>query len=373
MSIVLDIFVLSGSVLGLFMSISIAASNFFRSKANSYLSASLFLLTLLMLLGWLNATTGIIRMVHALMWELLVPVTLFSYFLIHLDHPFYRSKTYKLFYLPFLISVLIDLPLELDFSMGYYKLPFSKDDVLINIYFEIENWAALLLNLGLMFWARVLINKADTETRIKIWLRRLNSMLLTIIAVWFLQELIDIISGDTSSTLFIWASISFVVWLVLYFGVFKLQIVIEREEIHQLVSQLKKNHAEFRTQEPLETAATCGKQSEIAEMFITLVSSNEWYKNTLLSRQDIAAELGISEGYLSQIIKKEFNKSIVQIINDLRIAEAKRLLQNQSFNKYSIEAIGLESGFKSKSVFYSQFKASTDLSPGEFRKQFCTS
>ncbi|WP_344820962.1 AraC family transcriptional regulator [Aquimarina gracilis] len=38
------------------------------------------------------------------------------------------------------------------------------------------------------------------------------------------------------------------------------------------------------------------------------------------------------------------------------------------FHKYSVEAIGLEAGFKSKSAFYSTFKASLGMSPGAFRK-----
>ncbi|WP_370449464.1 AraC family transcriptional regulator [Aquimarina sp. BL5] len=33
-----------------------------------------------------------------------------------------------------------------------------------------------------------------------------------------------------------------------------------------------------------------------------------------------------------------------------------------------MEAIGLEAGFKSKSVFYSTFKTNLSMSPGAFRK-----
>lgn len=373
MRVLFDILVLSGTVLGFFMSLSIATSSFFRSKANYYLSVSLFLLTLVMMLGWLNANTGIIRMLTALMWELLIPITLLSYFLIHLNHPFYRSKTYKLLYLPFLISVAIDIPLELDFSMGYYELPVNKSDPMIDIFFQTEDWLAFIMNSGLMVWARAMIYKSAIESRIKTWLRRLNSMLLTIIGVWLLQEITDVISGNTFSSLFIWTVISLVVWLVLYFGVFKLQIAIERKEMHQLLLQQKKEKHDLERKAQSGPAGTCSKQHELVALFTKLVEYDEWYKNTLLSRQDIAKEMGISEGYLSQIIKKELNKSIVQIINDLRVAEAKRLLHSPSFGKYSIEAIGLESGFKSKSAFYSQFKTSTGISPGEFRKRYITS
>lgn len=99
------------------------------------------------------------------------------------------------------------------------------------------------------------------------------------------------------------------------------------------------------------------------------MEQDKWYKNPLLSSLDIATELNISEGYLSQTVNQELGKSIVQLLNEYRINESKELLQNEFYRKYSIEAIGLESGFKSKSVFYDAFKMSTGMSPGEFRKQ----
>ncbi len=99
------------------------------------------------------------------------------------------------------------------------------------------------------------------------------------------------------------------------------------------------------------------------------MEQDKWYKNPLLSRLDLATELNISEGYLSQTVNQELEKSIIQLLNEYRFTESKELLQNESFRKYSIEAIGLESGFKSKSVFYDVFKSSTGMSPGEFRKR----
>jgi len=55
-------------------------------------------------------------------------------------------------------------------------------------------------------------------------------------------------------------------------------------------------------------------------------------------------------------------------VNDYRIEAAKKLLHNPTFNKYVIEAIGMEVGFKSKSAFYKAFNASLGMSPGMFRK-----
>jgi len=51
-------------------------------------------------------------------------------------------------------------------------------------------------------------------------------------------------------------------------------------------------------------------------------------------------------------------------VNLFRIEAAKKLLQANS--KLTIEAIGQECGFKSKSSFYSAFKKRTGTTPSKF-------
>ncbi len=97
------------------------------------------------------------------------------------------------------------------------------------------------------------------------------------------------------------------------------------------------------------------------------------YKNPLLGRIDLAKRLNISEGYLSQVVNQELGKSVIQFVNEYRVKTAKELLDNPEFNKYSVEAIGMESGFKSKSNFYSTFKTHSGVSPGAYRKRQKTS
>ncbi len=370
MNFVFAILIISGSVLGLFLSLSIGFTSFFRSKANTYLSISIQLLTIIIFLGWLNAETGILNMIRAIMWELLVPITLLSYFLTHLNHPFLKSKSYKLLYLPFIISLVIDVILELDFSMNVYKLPVTINSPGVRIFFDIESWLALSLNAVLMLSSLVLIKKSLIDKNVKRWLIRLNLMLLSIIFIWLTRELAGIILNFTFSDQIIWVSISIFLWIVLYYGVFKLQIAIERKEIHKIIEQSKKipSHQESSKENTITV-----KQSKYTTQLIKLMEQDKWYKNPLLSRLDLAKELNISEGYLSQAVNQELGKSIIQLINEYRISEAKELLQNQSFRKFSIEAIGLESGFKSKSVFYDVFKSSMGMSPGEFRNQYKTS
>ncbi|PTB96921.1 hypothetical protein C9994_05205 [Marivirga lumbricoides] len=82
----LDFTVIIGSTVGYFISISLLVSPFYKNRANKYLSVSLFILASITLLGWYNAEKGIFRLLQMIMWELLVPVTLFKYFLIQIKH-----------------------------------------------------------------------------------------------------------------------------------------------------------------------------------------------------------------------------------------------------------------------------------------------
>lgn len=362
----LDLLIVSGGILGLFMSFSIARSSFYKSKANNYLSGSIVILTLIMILGWINADTGFFALFQSLMWEFLVPVTLFSYFLTHSQHPFLQSSWYKYLYLPFAVTLTVDLILEMSFSLQWYTLPLTEEHPWVDLFFTMEDAGSFFYNIGLMVLARILVKRTKLNANIKKWLLRLNLIILGILCLWFVQELEDAIFDSEEISQFVWIAIALLFWFVLYHGVFRLQIAIERKEISEVVNTQKETS-------PKSTQQSSQTYSQYIKELMVLLEEKHWYKKTLLSRLDLATELGISEGYLSQIINQELKKSVIQLINEYRIEEAKRLLQNAMFNKYSIEALGMESGFKSKSVFYSAFKTATGISPGAYRKQFKTS
>jgi AraC-like DNA-binding protein len=368
-----DVLIISGGFLGFFMALSLAQSLFFKSKANNYLAASLFILNLIMLLGWHDAYTGWLGLLRSLMLEFLFPVTLFAYFLIHIQHPFFQSKQFSFLYIPFALTLVVDVFLEGDYAMNWYQLPFEREHPYIDLFFLIEDTGALIYNIVLMMIARKLIRQSAIDKGIKSWLLKLNALILSILLIWFVNELAEVFLDSMFITQFIWVAISILFWIVLYYGVFKLQIAIQKDEIHQLRNLQKKASKEenlaIKDKPPSIQTNGSLQTSKLIAQLIKVMEQKELYKNPFLSRLDLATELNISEGYLSQIINQELNKPLTQFINEYRIGEAKKLLQDPSFDKYSIEAIGMEAGFKSRSAFYTTFKSHTALSPGKFRKQ----
>jgi len=82
----------------------------------------------------------------------------------------------------------------------------------------------------------------------------------------------------------------------------------------------------------------------------------------------LAQQLGISPNYLSQIINEQLNLNFYDFINGYRINEAKRLMRDPDQKNINILHIALESGFNSKSAFYTAFKKATSMTPTQFRK-----
>ena len=82
----------------------------------------------------------------------------------------------------------------------------------------------------------------------------------------------------------------------------------------------------------------------------------------------MANEVDVNAAKLSNIIKLFSENSFNEYINVFRIELAKELLVNENYNSYTITAIGLESGFNSKSSFYSTFKKHTGKTPSDYQK-----
>ncbi len=354
---ILDFAIIASGIIGYFISISLVTISFYKNRANNYLSLSLFLLTSLTLLGWFNIENTVLDFLNNPVLEYLFGVVLFTYFLIQIEHKYLKKSWYKWLYLPFIGALIIETIIYFDAIFNLYNSEFN------DMIFHIMDNAPFVYNVFLIFWGRKLIKGSKTmSVAKKRWLLRLNLFIICIIIIWLLSSIEFYVFNSEYTTSFLWMGLSFLSWWILYYGVFKLQLIIQKEEIHNYLASKKTNKTQRKKEINQNTF------SKIITQLYTLMDAEELYKNPLLSRLDLANRLEISEGYLSQIINQEINKSVIQFVNDYRIETAKNLLHNPVFNKYSVEAIGMEAGFKSKSAFYKTFKTSLGMSPGAFRK-----
>jgi AraC-like DNA-binding protein len=93
------------------------------------------------------------------------------------------------------------------------------------------------------------------------------------------------------------------------------------------------------------------------------------YLDNTLTLPKLAGQLGISHHLLSETINTIFKENFFQFINRYRIDYATQLLMNKKYAHLTIEAIGYEAGFNSKTTFNNTFKKLKGLPPSEYKKK----
>ncbi len=97
-----------------------------------------------------------------------------------------------------------------------------------------------------------------------------------------------------------------------------------------------------------------------------LMKVDKIFLNADLSLTKVANLLKINHSYLSSIINRHFGCSFTHYLNKYRIKEAIRLLDAGDHEKYSIDAISIMVGYKSKSAFYRAFRQQKNCTPTEY-------
>lgn len=97
----------------------------------------------------------------------------------------------------------------------------------------------------------------------------------------------------------------------------------------------------------------------------TLMAEQKLFNNPNITMPKIAKRIGMSSPKFSQLLNDKLNKSFSVYINELRIAQAQRLLIEHP--KQKLDLIAEQCGFNSPSTFYSVFKKHSGLTPAKYR------
>ncbi|MCP4726516.1 MAG: helix-turn-helix domain-containing protein [bacterium] len=92
------------------------------------------------------------------------------------------------------------------------------------------------------------------------------------------------------------------------------------------------------------------------------------YLDEDLTIHDISKDLGIPRHHITQVINKILRKNFYAFVNGYRVREFKCRLSEPENNHFKLMAIAYESGFKSKSGFYSAFKKIENMTPSEYKE-----
>lgn len=106
---------------------------------------------------------------------------------------------------------------------------------------------------------------------------------------------------------------------------------------------------------------------EICDKIKSEMEVKEYYLNQNLTIHDFAKEIQISARTISSCINQSVGFNFNEWVNNYRVEIALKMLTDKKNDHLSIEGIGIDSGFKSRSAMYAAFKKKLGKSPGLFR------
>ena len=107
---------------------------------------------------------------------------------------------------------------------------------------------------------------------------------------------------------------------------------------------------------------------EMKEKLMYLMESDKLFLDNSLTLDVLSDELNLSRHHTSQLINEYFKMNFFEFVNNYRIDEAIKLLQDKE-NDLNINQIIYSSGFNNRTSFYNAFKKKTGISPKSFRNQ----
>ncbi len=110
------------------------------------------------------------------------------------------------------------------------------------------------------------------------------------------------------------------------------------------------------------------RKEEIKSKIISYFEKKSPYLNPDLNMDLLSAKLEIPKYQLTEVLNTGIGKNFFRFVNSYRVEAVKKMLSDPD-NKYSIEAIGYECGFNSKSSFFTVFRELTGQTPLQFRNQ----
>jgi len=111
---------------------------------------------------------------------------------------------------------------------------------------------------------------------------------------------------------------------------------------------------------------------EKSRMLNEAVAANRLYEDAELTLSTLAVKLSIHPHDLSRIINVGLEKNFSDFINEFRVREVARKMQDRAYDHMTLLGIAYDSGFNSQSTFHRVFKNLTGKTPAEYKKELPT-
>jgi AraC-like DNA-binding protein len=360
--------ILTGIIQGFIFGIVVCTGKKYQTRSTLFLATLIVVFSLTNLQYYLGDTNIITtRELFGIIWfpgQLLSGPFLLFYG-ITLLHPknAINKRTKILLLLPFSIALII---------ITYFKITMVSADnkTYMHTILQIEaiiEFLSLFLDTCIVIWLFFEIQKANRKSKdfglttvypeFK-WFRNLLIILFIFCFIWFYVAVLTFFGNGSENLWYImWIALSIIIYWLGHIGIYKFGIHKERKKI--------RNHTLDRG----NIIVVDKQKNEYLSSFEDLIIRKKEYLNPEITLDKVAEELKLSKSHLSRLINNELGISFPDYINQLRINEAKYYLKNPDFFNYTLIAIGLESGFASKTTFNNTFKKVTGMTPSEYKKE----
>lgn len=106
--------------------------------------------------------------------------------------------------------------------------------------------------------------------------------------------------------------------------------------------------------------------NELKSKVMLVLEERKLFLDPSLTLTDLSREVGIGIHELSYVINNGLNKNFYNLINEMRVEEAKKILLSEKIRYSDMIGIAIEAGFNSKTTFNTTFKKSTGQTPTDF-------
>ena len=296
------------------------------------------------------APDNIIRKMYIPIQWLIMPI-----FYLHVEAIFKKKSNLEHQWYMYIVVITVFLLHIAHFLYNYARMPIAEmidyydQGALLN-----SNFASFIFNGIIAFAAFKMLTHADLANKLSLKKEQERK--------WYLLMLLIFVGGIIIGTFAIIALIQFQIdhtWLI-----YTILSLVSFAGYYLGYVGVYRSTIKRTTKEPIATKNGANTYKKIHAHII----EKRLYLNMELGLSDVAASFNITPGYLSQLINTHGEQSFNEYINRLRIEASKKMLVEHQFDNYTIESIGLECGFKSKSNFYAAFKKFTGQTPKAFVK-----
>lgn len=284
-----------------------------------------------------------------------------------LHGPFFLLYTKAIFNQPFKkLDLLHFLPFILFFSCSFFiKQPSAMRWEITILITKLTSLIAYPLYILYVYNRRISSlksNSADNRMLPLSWIRIIALLFLISMGITMIRLGTELMVGVAYFEIFDVLRYVVFVTLIGFYGL-KYGMVYQPEVSFDLTAAEKKyKHSPLKGEEI----------QVLIDRISRFFEENDTYLSPDFSLAILSEAVDLPKHHLSQVINAEMETTFYDLVNSERVEYAMKSIREGKLPHLTLEGLGYECGFNSKSAFFHHFKKHTGKTPGKFKKEIST-